>query len=73
MQVRTCVPVFRISGIAGRIVSKLGMRLWEPLYVDMCFTQDGDIRTGARVTVHTLKHICSPSLVHRPKSALLVT
>ena len=26
-----------------------------------------NIRTSARVAEHTLKHICSPSLVHRPK------
>ena len=35
-------------------------------------TQDGDVRTSARVTVHTFKHICSLPLVHRPKGVLLV-
>ena len=36
------------------------------------FTQNGDIRKNARVTVHTFKQICSLPLVHRPKSVLLV-
>ena len=31
-----------------------------------------DIRTSARVTVHTFQHICSLPLVHRPKGGLLV-
>ena len=33
----------------------------------MRFTQNRDIRTSARVTVHTFKHICSLPVVHRPK------
>ena len=33
-------------------------------------TQDGDVRTSARV--HTFKHICSLPLIHRPKGVLLV-
>ena len=32
----------------------------------------GDIRTSARVTVHTFKRTCSLPLVHRPKRVLLV-
>ena len=38
----------------------------------MRFTQRGDVRTSARVTVHTFKHICSLPLVHRLKGVLLV-
>ena len=33
----------------------------------MRFTKDG----GARVTLHTFKHICSLPLVHRPKGVFL--
>ena len=36
-------------------------------------TQNGDIRTSARVTVHTFKPICSLPRVHRPKGALLIS
>ena len=38
----------------------------------MHFTQDGDVRTSARVTVHTFKHVCLLPLGHRPKGVLLV-
>ena len=38
----------------------------------MSFTQDGDVRKGARVTEHTFMHIYSRPLVHRPKGVLLV-
>ena len=38
----------------------------------MRFTQNVDIRTSARVTVLTFKHICSLPLIHRPKGVLLV-
>ena len=38
----------------------------------MCFTQNGDIRTSARVTVYTFKHFSSLPLVHRTKAVLLV-
>ena len=31
----------------------------------------GDIRTSARVNVHTFQHICSLPLVHRPKCVLI--
>ena len=61
-------PLFRISGTAGRIALELGVWLEDPLA--MRFTQHGDIRRSARVTVTHLS-ISSLPLVYRPKGVLL--
>ena len=37
----------------------------------MRFAQDGDIRTSARITVGTFKHICSLPFVDHPKGVSL--
>ena len=70
VRVRTRAAVFRISGTAGRIALKRGMWLQDHW---LCTLHGmGGIRTNARVTVHTFKHICLLPIVHRPKGVLLV-
>ena len=63
-------PLFRISRTAGQISLKFGVWLEDHL---LCvFQRMGDIRTSARVTMHTFKHICLLPPVHRPKGVILV-
>ena len=67
--VRTCAPLFLISGTAGHIALKLVV-VRRPL--TMRFTQNEGYLHDRTCNVHTFKHICWLPLFHCQKYVLLL-